>query len=290
MPPTFASKVPTSLPLLARGGQADIFGCGEDRVIRVGRRPQDMERLRYEYKVYSLLGGTAVPVPRVFELSTMEGRTAIVMERLPGPSMMDELRARPFSARARAGELAELHSTVLATEVPPGLTDVKDKARHCVRRAEALDAGTRDYIVGIVAGLPDGRSLCHGDFHPGNIMRRNGESCIIDWSAASVGDMHADIAHTYILLRVVPRVPQQGRLQHAVARWIGRRMADAYLRAITRLVNVDPAILSLWTLVNAAERLYHGLASEQKELLHFVASTVDALRKNRGERVFYTRL
>jgi Ser/Thr protein kinase RdoA (MazF antagonist) len=69
--------------------------------------------------------------------------------------------------------------------------------------------------------LPGGNFLCHGDFHPGNILHREGVDYIIDRSGASSGDFVCDIARTYILLKVVPRVPGVSALAHAVQKQIG---------------------------------------------------------------------
>jgi thiamine kinase-like enzyme len=41
--------------------------------------------------------------------------------------------------------------------------------------------------------------LCHGDFHPFNLIMSNGDVKIIDWVDASSGDIRADVFRTYLL-------------------------------------------------------------------------------------------
>jgi aminoglycoside phosphotransferase (APT) family kinase protein len=41
--------------------------------------------------------------------------------------------------------------------------------------------------------------LCHGDFHPFNLIMSNGDVNIIDWVDASLGDIRADVFRTYLL-------------------------------------------------------------------------------------------
>ena len=44
-------------PLLARGGQAEILDCGDGKVLRIARRPQDFNAIRYEYAVWNATVG-----------------------------------------------------------------------------------------------------------------------------------------------------------------------------------------------------------------------------------------
>ena len=41
--------------------------------------------------------------------------------------------------------------------------------------------------------------LCHGDFHPFNLILSNKSVNIIDWVDASSGDIRADVFRTYLL-------------------------------------------------------------------------------------------
>ena len=105
------------LQLIARGGQAE----------RVGRREQDRDRIRYEYSVYSCLAGSGVTVPTVYELAQAGGMPAIIMDRIAEVSMMDQIKSNPFSARAKARELADLHLQIGKVVAPRQITDAKAK-------------------------------------------------------------------------------------------------------------------------------------------------------------------
>jgi len=49
--------------------------------------------------------------------------------------------------------------------------------------------------------MPDGGRLCHGDFHPNNIMGPPGHEVLIGWLDASPCEPAADICRSYVLLR-----------------------------------------------------------------------------------------
>ena len=75
----------------------------------------------------------------------------------------------------------------------------------------------RDLLDGI-ADMPDGDRLCHGDFHPMNILGEASQPVIIDWLDARRGDPAADVCRSYLLMKF-----------HAAE--IATTYLDAYCRA-----------------------------------------------------------
>ncbi|WP_214855352.1 phosphotransferase family protein [Exiguobacterium sp. s166] len=50
-------------------------------------------------------------------------------------------------------------------------------------------------------GLVGGTALCHGDFHPYNLLLVKEELYVIDWMDASIGNPLMDVARTFLLIR-----------------------------------------------------------------------------------------
>jgi hypothetical protein len=276
-----------NLPLIARGGQADIYDYGNGKVIRVPRRPQDYDRIRYEYRVYLSLSGSDVAAPAVYELVEVDNSPSIIMQRIVGISMIDQIKKQPFLIRNKAIHLAGMHLALLKVNADASITTGKDQAKFCIKASPCLTEPIKTVILGILDHLPGGNTLCHGDFHPGNILHSNGRDYIIDWSGASRGDIAADVAHTYILLKVVPRVPGIGLFMHAIQKQLGNAMASIYLKSTMKSMSLNPVIFSKWVLIKAAERTYYGLPSEKQRLQTFIAKYVDALSQGRNEDHFY---
>lgn len=66
----------------------------------------------------------------------------------------------------------------------------------------------------------DGNVLCHGDFHPDNILMSPRGAVIIDWPDASQGHPLADVARTSLLARLAelpPGIPGRRALQYGRA-------------------------------------------------------------------------
>src|SRR5262249_49060188 len=77
------------------------------------------------------------------------------------------------------------------------------------------DRAARSGLDGLAPGLewlarrrpprPESRAVCHGDFHPYNILMANaGVSGVLDWPHAIVADPAFDVATTLVILKLVP--------------------------------------------------------------------------------------
>ncbi len=264
-----------SLELLARGGQSRVYAFGDGEVLREPMREADYRRIEYEYGVYRAVQGK-LPVPRVRGLAWVNGKPCIVMQKIPGPDWYGALRRDILSLLSLPRRLADLHARVLRTEVPEPLENHRGKATFCVNASAVIGDEVKRKVLALMDARADGDALCHGDFHPGNVIAGPGGESIIDWSSASRGSPLFDVAHTYLLLVNTPRLEGVGdaefRFQRRITRFIGVR----YLRRIVRTMGLDPYALWDCFLVKAAERSFYGLENEKPVLARFLAESVDA--------------
>lgn len=131
------------------------------------------------------------PVPAVMELST-DG-IDLIMERVDGPVMLDELSRRPWTLRTHAATLAGLHRQLHTIEAPPGL--------------------------GLVGG--SGTDLLHLDLHPLNVILSPSGPMVIDWTNAGRGVGEVDVALTWALMACAD-TPVRGA--HRLMITAGRRL------------------------------------------------------------------
>lgn len=260
----------SALKLIARGGQADIYEIDGEKVLRVLRNPEAEKELKAEMSVMQALKAKGKAVPAVYEYLTVNGMPAVVMERIHGITMTDDIQKNPMALFSQADKLAKLHTDVCDSSTGLGLFSIKQRAEFLIPKAEMLDADTKAFALKVLEGLGEGNEICHGDFHPGNILLSNGKYYIIDWFGATSGRKISDIAHSYLLLKNVPRIPGMPGFQFLVMKLFGGILAGRYLKACYKLSPFDWEEFSSWMVVRAAERVFYGLPSEKAALIKFI--------------------
>ncbi|HVD51368.1 MAG TPA: phosphotransferase [Candidatus Udaeobacter sp.] len=190
--------------LLARGEDADVFAIDETRVLRRYRRRAVPEG---EVAIMRYVREHGYPVPAVFDVSGPD----LTLERIAGPTMLADLRRRPWRYRTHALTLARLHRELHA--IPPP-----------------------DFLRG------EGAAVLHLDLHPANVMLAPHGPVVIDWANAARGDAPLDVALTAVVLAGAPVGPPLSWLrdwfvraflgEFALAEWrVGFDRALAYRRA-----------------------------------------------------------
>lgn len=260
----------SKLKLIAQGGQADIYELDQDKVIRVLRNKDEEKNLKTEMSVMNSLKEKGKAVPKVYEYVTIEGRPSLIMERLSGDSMLTEMKRKPLKLLKQAEKLAKLHIEVAGSAEDLRMISINDRAASLIPGAELLDCEQKDFIMNILAELPRGNDICHGDFHPGNIMIAGNQYFVIDWFGATLGEKLSDIAHSYLLMRNMPKMPGEDDHQSYMLKCICNIISRKYLSTWRKFYSFDWGNFSKWLIVRAAERLCYGMPSEKERLVEFI--------------------
>lgn len=142
-----------------------------------------------------------LPVPAPEEVVEVEGRPGIVMERIVGPSLLQLVQAKPWRLRWAVRTLGDLHTRINSCTAPAVLASQREKIASRITSSSSLSDEDKLSVVRCLNELPDGDALCHGDFHPGNIIIAQDGPVVIDWDAATRGRPAGDAAYTLHLIR-----------------------------------------------------------------------------------------
>ena len=251
---------------LALGHTAEVYTWKEGHILKLFREGFPLQAIEHEARVTRLVGQAGVSAPAVEEMVEINGRYGLVYERVSGRPMLHMLMARPWSLAQYARLLAELHVKMHRIEALPGLPSQHQKLSDKIQAVDILPPELRKRALNMLADLPEGKQLCHGDFHPDNVLMTEKGLVIIDWIDATNGNPVADVARSSLLMTQAP-IPV-----HHSMRWIldvGRKQFHRmYLRHYFRLRPGDQAF-ARWRIVNAVGRLSEGIPEEQA-LLAFV--------------------
>jgi Ser/Thr protein kinase RdoA (MazF antagonist) len=258
----------SGLTLIGEGREAEVFALDDARVLRLARDACFEPTLHAEHDALVAAAAAGAPVPRVFERVSVDGRPGLVLERLVARNLLLEIGERPWRVWSIGRELGRLHARVHRAAAPESLPSVHARLRDRLESPLVPD-DVRAAALGRLARLPEGDRLCHGDFHPANVLRSAaGGALAIDWTAAASGDAAADVARSFLIMRFGTVGPDATRAVELLAR-VGRRaLWAAYASAYGR-DGVSAA--SVWLPVVAAARLAEDIAGERGHLLELAA-------------------
>jgi aminoglycoside phosphotransferase (APT) family kinase protein len=199
-----------------------------------------------------------------------ENRLGIVMDRIDGPSMLEKLSHHPWWTVRYARILATLHAEMHSRSAS-SLPSQRQRFHAVINRlAEELGDDATSQIRRVLDALPDAYTLCHGDFHPDNVILSSLGPVIIDWGPATSGNAAADLAWTEYLFRHAGNPPSVARRQRAVIFLFRRAFCLMYRPAYTRIASVEWEEVRAWAPVVAAIRLGDHIAEEKEFLLSYL--------------------
>lgn len=255
--------------LLAQGRMAEIHSWGEGRVLKLFRGPW-FEAAQREARIAQLAHASGVRTPAVFEVGEWEGRPGIVFERVPGISLLAMLPRAPWRLWAMGRALAELHFSIHRVAAPAGLTTVHARLREGLANAQHLPESLRASVAHRLAQLPEGAQLCHGDFHPDNVLFTATGPVIVDWPGALSGYPLADVMMTSILLRIGALPPHTPTFLRVTVQVVRAQFHGAYLRRYLQLARVAPTEIYHWQAPLAAARLSENIEGEREPLMKLI--------------------
>ena len=236
---------------IGQGRTAEVYAWGDGHVVKLFREGLE-EAAEHEAAVTRAVCEAGLPAPAVEGVVEVDGRSGVVFARIDAPSMLWRMPSQPWLILRWVRIMADLQAAFHAHSAP-GLPSQKDKLRPGIEAAERLPRETRLEILRRLDGLPDGDAICHGDFHPDNILLCPSGPIVIDWGGASSGDPAGDVGATSMLLKAGEPMPQTPRRR--TIEWLRRAFVRLYLRRYCRRTGVSRAAVAAWELPRAASHL-----------------------------------
>ena len=206
--------IPPITSLIARGRTAEIYEWQPGWVLKLFYDWVDLESVEYEARISRLIHAIGLPVPAIGAIVQLNGRLGLPYQKVAGVSMWPAAFSKaPWKILHYARQTAQLHAIIHNHSIETELPRQRQRLFNKIEQAAALPAQLRSKALAELADMPDGTCLCHGDFHPANILVNGENATVIDWTDATIGSPLADVARTTTLLLGAAACQVQGGRQ-----------------------------------------------------------------------------
>lgn len=196
---------------------------------------------------------TGLNVPKIVEVTKIDGKWAIVSEYVPGKTLARLMEENPDKKDEYLEKFVDWQIEVQSKKCPL-LTKLRDKMNRKIDLTN-LDESIKYELNTRLEGMPKHNKLCHGDFNPSNIIvKEDGTPYFIDWSHATQGNASADVARTYMLF------------------WLAGDIegAEKYLDLFCQKSGTDKRYVQKWMPIVAASQSVKGHEKEREFLMSWI--------------------
>ncbi|RQW11766.1 hypothetical protein EH198_11110 [Paenibacillus rhizophilus] len=248
---------------IGQGRTADIFEHKEGRIIKLYKKDFPAEAINQELFVSMLACSLGIRTPEPFGHTELDGRNGLIFQRISGASLLDLLTKKPWAVTKYSNLLANLHAEIHAYEASELNRKQKKLLCESIQRAPLLTEQEKAKIIRYMEELPEGNRLCHGDFHPDNVMF-DGSCWILDWMTGMSGNPAGDVARSVILLSIGSMPDGTPAPIKLLAQFLRNKLKSAYIKEYLRVTGQDYSTIDKWIMPTAAARLSEGVPQDEK--------------------------
>ncbi len=242
---------------LAEGRVSHVYLLQDRRVLKLAHDTVSAQKVEDEFRRCQIVSETGMISPEALELVEVDGRYGIIFEWAGEEDLLTAKLGNPLNVKWGGRFMADVHMDLIQRSTDK-LPDIKQEALKMSRLLPEGVINTDQYpqLERYLDGLPDGNSICHMDFHPGNIILNPEGYCIIDWAEAVKGAPEADLAMTSLILSMAETSPGTSlvlRILIPIFRKAFERNYRSHL--LTNLHDITEEKINKWTLAVAIFRM-----------------------------------
>ncbi|KAB8138116.1 aminoglycoside phosphotransferase family protein [Gracilibacillus oryzae] len=233
---------------IAKGNTAEIYLC-KDCIVKVFNDCLPDTESSYEADKQTYAYSCGLAVPKVFDVTKINGKQAIVMEYIKGKTLGELLLEDRENAEYYLSLSVDIQQK-LHQIIPDNLESMQEKLQHQIERSPLVGKWNKNYLIKKLHALTYENRLCHGDFHLFNLIMTDTGVSIIYWVDSTAGDIRADIYRSYLLYSQ-----------------FSAELAEMYLQIYCEKSGLLKTEILQWAPIIAGARSAEGVSSGNSKLL-----------------------
>jgi len=264
---------------IGQGRTAKIYALANDElVLKLYHDHIPNQFINQEFEIGKAVYEAGISSPKVYEIVEDNGRKGIIYQHIQGESMLQQLIKKPWKLCIYGKRMAKLHYQIHTCKINdlPKAEDIFVKSIKINKKIASKEVQLLKYFN----TLSTGNNVCHGDFHPDNIMISQNEWIVLDWTNGYSGNPLSDVARTYVLIRT-PFMPDVSKIMLKLSKLFKYIICTNYIKEYQKLAHVKFKDIYPWFVPIATKRLLENIPGEEKWLLKIINKGL----KSKGENI-----
>ncbi len=258
------------LTVLGAGATATVYLQNENRILKVFNSNYSFESVKYEAFLSSEINKTSIKAPTYYDMISIENKNVIVSEYVPGKLLINQFVESDFFS------CIKLIKRMVATqkEIHRAKNDAitSEIARYTYLISNSgLEESKQQQLLALLKKQRQSDSVCHGDFHPGNIIINSSDTLYtIDWMNCYHGNFEGDVCRSYLTL-ITPFDPfNLSPVKKVLFQFYKRIIGRVYLHEYLRKTDLRRRDITRWIPIVAAGRLADNVPNEREWLTKII--------------------
>ncbi|MNP41930.1 Phosphotransferase enzyme family protein [compost metagenome] len=179
--------------------------------------------------------------------------------------MLHIITKKPWTLNGITKKMAQFHSDI-HSKVVSDLPNQKEFLKVNILEAPLLSTGEKECTINYLESLKEGNRLCHGDFHPDNIIIGS-KDFTLDWMTGMMGNPVGDVARTTLLLKMGTMPEETPKIMVYIVSQIRNQLLKKYLKHYKTISTIESKEVEDWILPVAAARLNEWIPEQEKQAL-----------------------
>lgn len=255
---------------------AEVYEWGHDKALKLYHKWFSNEWVEYEAKIGRIVHEAGVSSPAVFDTIDVDGRKGVLFQKIFGKPMLKQIEAEPWKLYYFAQQIAGFHIKIHKCSAD-NLPSQKERFAVSIGRSQRILGDRKRRILDYIESLPDGESVCHGDFHFNNIIVSRNDLIAVDWTNAYKGNPLGDVARTCMMISSPAASQRHFDAMNIMSQYVKWSTYWGYLNEYMRLSRVRLEDIDAWKLPVAAAKLKDKVPGEEKWLLNIIDKCLEQL-------------
>ncbi len=188
---------------IGRGFSGQVYRLGKDELIKVFTKDWTFEMAEKERDTSRELFVLGIETAIAYDIVKVGERFGVVYEMIKADSLSNVFTrsaADEQKVRELAGGYAEFVKKMHQVTIHSGFESMKQQMIQEVASTGYISEEHKQTLMKELEQIPETDTFVHGDFHPGNVMYKEGQFILIDLGTAAIGAPALDLAWIYILI------------------------------------------------------------------------------------------